>query len=408
MGVQGAITENDQSAQVGELVALPKQPINLDASANAPVTPGVAEAVLAALEGGCGNPSSGHQGGERARVILEWARDAIALLVDGVDEDGVVFTSGCTEANNMILAGPTGHGARTLITTSVEHPSVLRPAEAIARRGVAVRYLTVDSAGIMDLGDLRIALAEAVGPVLVSVQAANSETGVLQDLAGIAELTGRRPDALFHSDCAQAFAKARIELGRGAGPDLVTISGHKVNAPPGVGAVLIARDCETELVPLILGGDQEGGMRAGTQAVPAIAGFGAACSEWAKDRSSVCDRMAALRELLEHRISAGVPGARVNGSASGRLPNISSFTFPSLDGMALVAQLDAKGVWVSQGSACSSRRPQPSHVLIAMGMSEIDAFSTIRLSLSRLTTNDEVEEAAEIIVAECRRLRRLA
>lgn len=381
--------------------------IDLDASANAPVTPAVAEAVIAALAPGCGNPSSGHQAGEHSRIILERARDAVAMLLEGAQEDGVTFTSGCTEANNMVLQGMLGDGRGTLVTTTVEHPSILRPAARLAAKGVSVRYLPVDRAGAVDLAALAAALADATGPVLLSVQAANSETGVLQDLGQIAALARERADVLFHADSAQAFGKLRIALGRGVGPDVVTLSGHKVNAPMGVGAMVAAADLDLDIQPLLLGGDQEDGRRAGTEAVPAIAGLGAACLEWAATRAAACARITGLRLALEEGILRQVPGAQINGAESARLPNISSITFPGLDAMALVAQLDAQGVSVSQGSACSSRRVEPSRVLTAMGLSEADAFSTIRLSLSRLNRSEEVGEAVDIIGASCRRVRRL-
>ena len=250
---------------------LSERRIGLDASANAPVTPTVADAVLAAMASGCGNPSSGHQAGERSRMILEDARDALTALLDGVQEEGVTFTSGCTEANNMVLEGLLRERRGTLITTSVEHPSILRPAGRLAAKRIPVRYLPVDDAGRVDLEALETELANADGFVLLSVQAANSETGVLQDLGQVAGLA-KRGDVLFHADCAQAFAKLRIALGRGIGPDVVTLSGHKINAPMGIGALAVASDCELALQPLLLGGDQESGRRAGTEAVPLIAG----------------------------------------------------------------------------------------------------------------------------------------
>jgi cysteine desulfurase len=407
LGFQKLVAAEGTQSSAGSL-SLSERRIELDASANAPVTPAVADAVLAAMTSGCGNPSSGHQAGERSRIILEGARDAMAALLDGVQEDGVTFTSGCTEANNLVLEGLLRERRGTLVTTAVEHPSILRPAARLAAKGISVRYLPVDDAGKVDLAALETELADANGFVLLSVQAANSETGVLQDLGEVAGLANKRGDILFHADCAQAFAKLRIALGRGIGPDVVTLSGHKINAPMGIGAMAVASDCELALQPLLLGGDQESGRRAGTEAVPLIAGLGAASREWAATRSAVCERMTELRTMLEDGIMRQVRGAGVNGAAASRLPNISSMTFPGLDGMALVAQLDGHGISVSQGSACSSRRVEPSHVLTEMGLSETDAFSTIRLSLSRLTTFDEIGQAVDIIASVGRRLRSLS
>lgn len=408
MGVHTGIAGETAAAsgQVATLIATRR--INLDASANAAVTPGVAAAVMDAMTADYGNPSSGHQAGEAARIVLERVRDAVVLLLDGAQEDGVTFTSGCTEANNLVLLGAFSGRTATLISTQVEHPSILRPAARLADHGVDVRLLPVDRDGRIDLDRLASHLREATGPVLVSVQAANSETGAMQDLAAIAELVASRSETLFHSDCAQAFAKHRIALGDGVGPHALSLSGHKINAPMGSGALVVGAGVELALEPLILGGDQEGGARAGTQALPALAGLGFACSEWRAAGPSAWTRMQELRDLLEEHILHSIPDARINGSAAPRLPNITSLTLPGLDGMALVAQLDAHGIAVSQGSACSSRRPEPSHVLTAMGLSEADAFSTIRLSISIATTRDEIEEAISVLGHVSRRLRRFA
>ena len=371
--------------------------INLDANANTVVTPLVADAVLTALKT-AGNPSSTHDGGAIARLILTEARDAVSALVNGATDDTVVFTSGCTEANNTVLHSAVEMGA-TIITSAVEHPSVHAAAIAATRAGVRVREVGVDANGIIDLSSLALAIADIRGPLLVSVQSANSETGVIQPIARIAALVEGRKDTLFHSDAAQAFGKVPVSVGAG-GPDVVTISGHKLHAPMGIGAIVAAQE-EERIVPLLHGGDQQRGHRAGTEPVALIAGLSAACLARTSAMLAEIGQMRALRDRLERSLLKQIPGIRVNGAAAARLPNTSSVTFPGLDGMALVARLDAEGIMVSQGSACSSMRPTPSHVLIAMGLSEADAFSTIRFAVSPLNTADEIDLAVAAVARLC-------
>jgi cysteine desulfurase len=368
--------------------------INLDANANTTVTAIVVDAVTAALRDAA-NPSSTHEGGAAARAILTGARDAVSALVHGACDDDVVFTSGCTEANNTIINAAVSMGA-TLVTTEVEHPSVLACANALSRRAHDIRLIGVDADGVINLDQLKQVLDAIEGPVLVSVQFANSETGVIQPITRIAALLEGRSDVLFHSDAAQAFGKIPVRVGSGA-PHVVSISGHKLHGPMGVGAIVTAQG-ESRIGPLLLGGDQQGGRRAGTEPVALISGLSAACTARASTMLADADRMTTLRDRLERSLLERVPAARVNGIAVDRLPNTSSITFAGVDGMALVARLDAEGVLVSQGSACSSMRPTPSHVLIAMGMSEDEAFSTIRFAVSPLNTADEIDTAVEAVV----------
>lgn len=372
--------------------------INLDANANTPTTPAVVDAVVAALREAA-NPSSTHEGGSMARTILTGARDAVSSLIHGASDETVVFTSGCTEANNTVINAAAAMGA-ALITTVVEHPSVLSAAEALARQGVDVRFIEVDADGVIDLGSLTRHVDGTRGPLVVSVQTANSETGVVQPIARIAAILAGRDDVLFHSDAAQAFGKMPVRVGNGA-PDVVSISGHKLHAPMGVGAFVTAQG-EDRVVPLLRGGDQQGGRRAGTEAVALIAGLSAACSARASNFLADIDRMTAMRDRLERSIISQIATAKVNGGATDRLPNTSSVTFVGIDGMALVANLDAEGIMVSQGSACSSMRPTPSHVLTAMGLSEADAFATVRFAVSPLNTTDEIDAAVAAVARVCR------
>lgn len=378
--------------------------INLDANANTAPTASVIDAVVAALRDAA-NPSSTHEGGAIARTILAGARDAVSSLIHGASDNTVVFTSGCTEANNTVINATVQMGA-SLVTTVVEHPSVLYAAQALTQQGVDIRLIGVDADGVIDLLSLKEHVREIRGPVVVSVQSANSETGVIQPIAQIAAILAGRNDVLFHSDAAQALGKIPVRVGSGA-PDVVSISGHKLHAPMGVGAFVTAEG-EGRVAPLLRGGDQQAGRRAGTEAVALIAGLSAACSARASNMLADIDRMRAMRDRLEWSLVDQIAAARVNGAAVDRLPNTSSVTFAGIDGMALVAQLDAEGIMVSQGSACSSMRPTPSHVLTAMGLSESDAFSTIRFAVSPLNTNDEIDAAVAAVVRICHTMRAFA
>lgn len=386
----------DRAAQSGASATF----INLDAAANTEPTPPVIDAVLAALTSGAANPSSAHGLGDLSREILAHARDAVVSLLIGAYEENVTFTSGCTEANNTIFAGA---GADTIVTTVVEHPSILRAAERAASGGATVHYLPVDRNGIVDLARLSTLLQESQGSTLVSVQYANSETGVIQPVQQIAALVETRPDTTFHSDAAQAFGKVAIDLSLGTGPDVITISGHKLHAPMGVGAI-VSSERAPKLSPLLVGGDQENLLRAGTEPVPLIAGFGAACWERFASFAQASQQMSELRDRLEAGLMRHVPFVSV-GAFLERLPNISSIRFARVDAMSLVAHLDGRGVAISQGSACSSRRPEPSHVLTAMGLTEEEAFETVRFSFSTLNSTSEVDAVISIIAETAELLR---
>jgi cysteine desulfurase len=362
--------------------------INLDAAANTVPTEEVIDAVVAAMRSGAANPASAHEFGDRARAVLTRARDGVLSLLNGALDDGVTFTSGCTEANNTVFAGIP---ATTIITSTVEHPSVLRSAERAASRGTKTLFVPVDRAGLVNLEQLEAIVASVQGPLLVSIQFANSETGVIQPIAAIAAVLTRRPQTTFH-------------LSPGTGPDVITVSGHKLHAPMGVGAI-VAAERGVSLTPLLVGGDQEGSLRAGTEAVPLIAGLGAACEARADTIDACVLRMSRLRDRLEAGLRAALPDVVLLKSATDRLPNISSVRFPGVDGMSLIAQLDSRGVAASQGSACSSRRPEPSHVLMAMGLSESAAFESVRFSISALNTDAEIDEATSIITSSVNHLR---
>ncbi|MFL5258642.1 MAG: cysteine desulfurase family protein [Hyphomicrobiales bacterium] len=353
----------------------------LDHNATSPLRPAAKSAMLDALDK-AGNASSVHAEGRIARTLVDDAREAIARAV-GVMPQMVIFTSGGTEANNLALKGAAR--ARVLVS-AVEHSSVL---EAVRASGKAVEIIPVDRNGIVDLESLERMVA--VGPkALVSVMLANNETGVIQPLRGVVEIA-RRHGALVHSDCVQVFGKIPVNFGV-LGVDLMSLSAHKLGGPVGVGA-LVAREGLT-LEPLIHGGGQELRRRAGTESVPAIAGFAAAAAENPLDIS-------ALRDRLESELE----GAVVVGSTADRLPNTTCMAWPGVDAETLLMAFDLDGFAISSGSACSSGKVAKSHVLSAMGLSADIVAGAIRVSLGWTTTREDVDRfvaAANKITARLR------
>lgn len=368
-------------------------------------------AMEAALEDAWGNPSSLHSLGVGAERVIKEAREAVARAL-GVDAAEIVFTSGGTEANNLALLGAArGARPRHVITTAVEHPSVLRAAAALEEEGFAVTYLPVDGEGRLDPA----ALARAITPdtVLVSTMQVNNEVGTLLDLEGIARVLGRAGGAgagaggtrhpagpLWHVDAVQAFGKIPVTPRR-LGIDLLTLSAHKVQGPKGVGALYVRKGVTVKA--LLLGGGQEGGRRAGTENVPGIAGFGAAARLAAAEQAEAAPRLARLRDRLIEGVLAAAPGSRLNGPrpdatrGGAAAPHIANLSFPGVRGEVLIHALEARGVYASTGAACSSRRSEPSHVLRAMALPGPDIEGAVRFSLSSLTTDEEVDGAVAAV-----------
>ncbi len=348
--------------------------IYLDYNATAPLRPEARAAIDAAL-GIDGNPSSVHGFGRRARRAVEDARERVAALV-GATPAQVVFTSGGTEANNLAL---TGSGRARVIVSSVEHDSVLRAAPEAARA-------PVDGDGVADLDALSARLAGDGPPALLSLMLANNETGIIQPVRQAAELAHSH-GALLHCDAVQAAGKIPVDAAA-LGADLLTLSAHKLGGPTGVGALIVADGIE--LAPLLAGGGQERRRRAGTENLPGIAGFGAA-AEAAVAGLDAYDGIAALRDGLEARAVAAVPGARVFGAGVSRLANTSCLAMPGTAAETQVMALDLAGIAVSAGSACSSGKVEASHVLLAMGAGEEAAGTAIRVSLGPATTSADVD-----------------
>ena len=350
------------------------RPVYLDYNATAPIRPEAARAVEQALEL-TGNPSSVHRFGRLARRSMEDARAAIAALV-GARPEQVLVTSGGTEANNLALRGC---GRERLLVSAGEHVSVLHAVES-------PELIPLQPDGRIDLSRLGAILAEGMRPALVSVMLANNETGVIQPLAEVSALA-RKFGALVHCDAVQAAGKIPVDMAA-LGADLLSLSAHKIGGPQGIGALVVSD--HVALSPLLRGGGQERGRRAGTENLPGIAGFGAVARLFG-ETAREGDRLAALRDGLERGLRALAPEAMVIGAASARLPNTSCFALPGLAAETQVIALDLAGIAVSAGSACSSGKVTPSHVLRAMGESEAIAGSAIRVSLGWRSQAGDVE-----------------
>ncbi len=370
--------------------------IYLDHNATSPPTAAVVAALNAALGTALGNPSSPHLAGRKARGLLAEARDAVALLA-GCDAERLIFTSGATESCNRVIerAGRPGMPAPTVVVSSIEHAAVLQPIECIQRMGRHTVQIGVDTNGIIDLGSLDDVVSD--GNSLVSVQWVNNEIGVVQPIEQIAQIC-KAHGALLHVDAAQALGKVSMDL-EGLGIDFVSMSGHKIGAPAGVGALYV-RDRRT-LGPLQVGGEQERGKRAGTENLLGICGFGAAALERANSLAEVHARWLHLQTMLETGLP---PACRINARGALRVANTVSVIFPGIDASVLLARLDIQGVFASQGSACHSARPEPSHVLRAIGLSEADAYSTIRFSFGTNTSESDVRTALAILNTELKQL----
>jgi cysteine desulfurase len=369
----------------------------LDNAATTPVDPAVIEAMTACLGAGghFANPASGHAPGADARQLIEQARESIAARVNAPARN-LLFTSGATEANNLALKGAVRahQGRRThLVTTRIEHKSIMDSAGALASEGVEVTYLPCDADGIVGAAQVREALTDAT--VLVSVMHVNNEIGVVQDIAEIASVCRSR-GVLLHVDAAQSAGKIPVDL-RGWGVDLCSLTAHKINGPKGIGALYVRGG--VELTPLIHGGEPELGIRGGTLATHQIVGMGKAYA--LADPAVEGPRLAALRDRLWLGLGE-IDGAARNGHPDRCAPHILSVTLPGVDGSSLLLAL--ADIAISQGSACASSVPEPSHVLSSLGLSDALAQSTLRFGVGRFTSGADIEYAVERVTAEYGRL----
>jgi cysteine desulfurase len=381
-------------------------PIYLDYHSHAPMYPTARDATFEAYERFDANPHSTHLHGAAAHDAVEKSRGQVAGLL-GARPSEIVFTSGATEANNLAFAGLRDHliglGKTRLAVSAIEHPSVLKAAETLRRDNLEVDFLPVQPDGLIDLEAAAAAITPATG--LVSVAAANHEVGVLQPLAALSEIARAR-GAFFHSDLAQAAGKIEADLRLF---DLASVSSHKLGGPGGIGALYVRRLLKPKMGALLAGGGQEAGLRSGTLPAPLCIGFGAACQIAAEEMPETLTRVRTLRDALLAELLA-VPGSRLNGSATFRLPGNINISFDEVDGEALAYHLQ-QAVSVSTGSTCSAKSLEPSPVLLAMSLPRHVAESAIRIGIGALTTETDIKVAAQAItasVAELRSVRRRA
>jgi cysteine desulfurase len=350
-----------------------------------------------------GNPSSMHTfGGQIGRRIRK-AREQVARLL-GCEPAEIIFTSGGTESDNAAIKGTLAAAPdrRKVITTRVEHPAVLTACRELANHGYTVVELAVDKEGRLDLADLEEKLDDDTA--LVTIMYANNETGVIFPVDKIAELvTGK--GVVFHTDAVQAVGKIPLDLSK-SNIDLLSLSGHKLHAPKGVGVLYVRKG--TRLAPFMVGGHQEAGKRAGTENVPGIVGLGKACELAAENIEEENDRVKFLRDKLESALLQKCPGSRLNGDKDNRLPNTSNISFEYIEGEAILLMLDKYGICASSGSACTSGSLEPSHVLRAMGVPFTAAHGSVRFSLSRYNTEQEVDYTIEKMPPIVDKLRRLS
>lgn len=375
--------------------------VYLDNNATTPVLPEVFEAMRPYFVEHFGNASSIHHHGQETRAAVERARESVAALL-GCRSSEIVFTSGGTEADNLAILGIVRAGDH-VISSSIEHHAVLNSCKHLHAIGCEVTYVRVDGRGLVDPDDIRHALRSETR--LITIMMANNETGVLQPVEEIGKIAAEA-DAYFHTDAVQAAGKVAINVNR-LGCDLLSISGHKMHAPQGVGALFARKG--TALEPMLYGGSHERSRRAGTENVPGIVGLGRAAqlSMAALQRGEFA-QMSAMRDQIEQKILAEIEATGVNGEGALRVPNTTNIHFDYIEGEALVIALDLKGLAVSTGAACSSGAIEPSHVLTAMGLPSEKARASLRFSLGKQNTPDDVEFALSLLPQTVARLRDLS
>jgi len=375
--------------------------VYLDNNATTPVLPAVLEAMRPCFGEHFGNASSIHHHGQETRAAVERARESVAALL-GCRASEIVFTSGGTEGDNLAISGLTCAGDH-LISSTIEHHAVLNSCKHLESMGCEVTYVPVDGRGLVDPDDVLRALRPSTK--LITIMMANNETGVLQPVEEIGKIAAEA-DVYFHTDAVQAAGKVPIEVNR-LGCDLLSISGHKLHAPQGVGAIYVRKG--TILQPMFYGGSHERSRRAGTENVPGIIGLGKA-AELAREALERGDlkRMSAMRDGIEQTILSEVEATGVNGEGAPRVPNTTNIHFDYIEGEALVIALDLKGLAVSTGAACSSGAIEPSHVLTAMGLPPEIARASLRFSLGKQNSGEDIEFALSLVPQTVARLRELS
>ncbi len=374
--------------------------VYLDNAATTPQDPEVVEAMLPYFKEHFGNPSSIHAFGQKAKEGIDKARKIIAKKIKA-NPDEIIFTSGGTEANNLALKG-IAHTQKAkgnhIITSQIEHHSVLNTARQLEKEGFKVTYLKVDKEGLVDPKELEKAITKET--ILVSVMAANNEIGTIEPTRELAKVA-RSHKIYFHTDAVQAFCKIPFDVGWGI--DLASFSAHKIHGPKGIGALYIKRG--TKIQPRQVGGHQEFEKRAGTENVPAIVGFGKAVEIYNVDELR---KIAELRDKLIEGVINKIPKVKLNGPKEKRLPNIANFSFLGVEGEALLMELDSKGIACSTGSACAAPTLEPSHVLQAIGITAIVAHSSLRMSLGKENSEEDIDYVLEILPQAVKNLRKIS
>lgn len=366
--------------------------IYLDYNATAPVRPEAIAAVMDCCQNICGNPSSLHHFGQQAKQAVDRARFQVAQLLNAPPSQ-LIFSSGGTESNNMAIRGVAtrSRGKKQLITCRSEHSSVLNVFKELAKDGFAINYIPVDTNGLLDLNALDEALNDPTA--LVSIMLANNETGVIQPIKEIVEIVHAK-GALLHVDAVQALGKMAVDVVE-LGADMLTVSGHKIGAPKGIGALYVRIGCKLE--PLIFGGNQESRRRSGTENVPGIVAFGQVCDILTANLDAEIERLRQLGKLLEDLVVKNIPNAVINGVGAQRIPNTINISFSGHESDTLMMMLDMKGVAVSSGASCSAGSGEPSHVLKSMGLSQELLYSALRFSVGTNNTPDELIQAVDIL-----------
>jgi cysteine desulfurase len=378
--------------------------IYLDYNATTPVDRAVLEAMLPYFAENFGNASSIHSSGQRGRSAVDAARDSVAALI-GAKSAEVVFTSGGTEADNLALFGAvmaSNQSRKHVITTAIEHHAVLNAAQALEKQGIDVTYVSVGSGGVVDPQDIRRELRPET--ILISVMHANNELGTIQRIEEIGRIAAEA-DVYFHCDAVQSAGKMPLDVNR-LGVDLLSVSAHKIYGPKGIGALYVRTG--TPLAPQFHGGHHERDLRPGTENVPGIVGFGKAAELVKMNCETDAERVAVLRDRLEEMLTGSLGSVHVNGDRGRRIANTTNLAFAGAGGEALVIALDLQGISCATGAACSSGAVEPSHVLLAIGLSADEARSSLRFSLGRATTSDEIDRAIAIIPPTVERLRALS
>ncbi|MGZ3598204.1 MAG: cysteine desulfurase family protein [Syntrophales bacterium] len=378
--------------------------VYLDNCATTPLHPDVLKAMLPFLRNSFGNPSSNHAVGRKAREAVEEARGRVASLI-GANTSEIVFTSGGTEANNLAIQG-VAHAHKNrgnhIVTSSIEHHAVLKTCQHLERNGFTVTYLSVDHHGIVNPKDVKKALTDKT--ILVSVMHANNEVGTIEPIDEIGRIAAER-GIPFHTDAAQSAGKVPLNV-REMSVDLLSIAAHKFHGPKGIGALYIREGIRID--PILHGGGQEKDIRSGTENVASIAGLGKAC-ELAEETLAIrMDEIRKMRDSLQERILAAVPGLVINGHPISRLPNCLNVSVPGIMAETIVRDLDVRGIAVSAGSACTSHSVEISHVLAAMGLPTETAQGTVRLSLGIINSSDQIEYAATVFIEVVKKIKTLS